>query len=81
MSDLQIGMLAVGLLVVIGILGYNAAQERRARRSAERAFRSGHEDVLMGGAGQRNEPIFDSAPRRTALQDEALPDQRLDYII
>lgn len=81
MSDLQIGLLAVGLLVVVGILGYNAAQERRARRSAERAFRSGHEDVLMGDAGQRHEPMFDSAPRRTELHEGALPDARLDYII
>ncbi|MDA1116652.1 MAG: hypothetical protein O2979_01320 [Proteobacteria bacterium] len=81
MSDLQIGLLAVGVLVVVGILGYNVAQERRARRSAERAFRSGHEDVLMEGAAQRHEPTFDGAPRRTALQEAAIPDERLDYII
>jgi len=38
MSDLQIGLLAVGALVVVGVLAYNGYQERRARRAAERAF-------------------------------------------
>jgi uncharacterized membrane protein YebE (DUF533 family) len=30
-SDLQIGLLAVGALVVVGVLAYNGYQERRAR--------------------------------------------------
>lgn len=81
MSDLQIGLLALGVLLVVGILGYNAAQERRAQRSAERAFRSGHDDVLMEGAARRQEPTFDVAPRRSAIQQAALPDLRLDYVI
>ncbi len=80
MSDLQIGLLALGVLVVVGVLGYNAAQERRAQRTAERAFRSGHDDVLMEGAAQRQEPTFEASPRRAALQT-VLPDNRLDYVI
>jgi hypothetical protein len=83
MSDLQIGLLAVGVLVVAGIIAYNAVQERRARRAAERAFRSGHADVLMDGATQRLEPRFDAPARRGVPPAEtaALPDPRLDYII
>jgi hypothetical protein len=82
MSDLQIGLLAVGVLVVAGIFAYNAVQERRARRAAERAFRSGHADVLMDGAAQRLEPRFDAPARRAPPpQAAALPDPRLDYVI
>jgi hypothetical protein len=82
MSELQIGLLAVGLLVVGGIFAYNAVQERRARRSAERAFGSAHADVLMDGAAQRLEPRFDAPARRApAAEGAALPDARLDYII
>lgn len=83
MSDLQIGLLAAGALVVAGIVAYNAIQERRAQRTAERAFRSGHADALMEDGGQRRrEPSFDAAPRRDApLEAAALPDARLDYVI
>jgi hypothetical protein len=82
MSDLQIGLLAVGALVVAGIFAYNAVQERRARRTAERAFRSGHADVLMDGAAQRLEPRFDAPSRRASPPETgALPDSRLDFII
>ena len=42
MSELQIGLLAIGALVVAGVLIYNRVQERRARQAAERTFRSGH---------------------------------------
>jgi hypothetical protein len=82
MSDLQIGLLAVGVLVVAGIFAYNAVQERRARRTAERTFRSAHADVLMDGAPQRVEPRFDAPARRAPPPETAvLPDPRLDYII
>ena len=83
MSDLQIGLLAAGALVVAGIVAYNALQERRARRAAERSFRSGHADALMDDGGQRRrEPSFDGAPRRDGpLEAGALPDARLDYVV
>jgi hypothetical protein len=72
MSDLQIGLLAAGVLLIAGIIAYNSLQERRARRIAERAFRSGHADALMDdGTRQRLEPSFEGA----------LPDARLDYVI
>jgi len=81
-SDLQIGLLAVGALVVAGILGYNAFQERRARHTAERAFGSAHADVLMDGASPRLEPRLDAPARRGAGPESAmLPDSRLDYVI
>lgn len=82
MSDLQIGLLAVGVLVVGGVFAYNAVQERRARRAADLAFRSAHDDVLMDGAAPRQEPRFEGSPRRAPPPElAALPDARLDYII
>jgi FtsZ-interacting cell division protein ZipA len=84
MSELQIGLLAIGALVVAGVLAYNRLQERGARRAAERAFRSGHADVLLEAAPQtRADPR--EAPRpvsRPAAPDEtARPDERIDYVV
>jgi len=82
MSDLRIWLLAAGVLVVIGIFAYNSMQERRARRGAEQAFRSGHADALMAEGATRREPSFDPAPRReSAPEAAALPDARLDYVV
>ena len=95
MSELQIGLLAIGALVVGGVLVYNRMQERGARREAERAFGSGHADVLLGEkSSARTEPrieptrmeTMDGAPRAAAApapaaKDEpARPDPRVDYI-
>jgi FtsZ-interacting cell division protein ZipA len=83
MSELQIGLLSIGVVVVAGVLAYNRIQERGARRVAERAFRSGHADVLLEGsarqAGAAQEP---RAPARAALAAEAArPDPAIDYVI
>src|SRR5438270_12332391 len=80
MTDLQLGLLAIGALAVIAVVLYNRWQERVARRDAEQAFGSGHADVLLG-AGRR-EPAL--APRREAVPAElrrAVPAERIDYVI
>jgi len=46
-SELQIGLGALGVAVVAGIIAYNKWQERKHRRQAEQAFRSDHRDVLL----------------------------------
>ena len=38
MTDLQLGLLAIGALAVVAVVVYNCWQERSARREAERAF-------------------------------------------
>jgi hypothetical protein len=89
MSELQTGLLAIGALVVAGVLAYNRLQERAARRDAERAFRSGHPDVLLDGIDSRREPTLEPAsspaPRsvaRAAVREEgAQPDPNVDYIV
>lgn len=47
MSELQISLLAIGLLIVVGVYGFNRFQERKYRRIAEKAFPSRPEDVLL----------------------------------
>jgi FtsZ-interacting cell division protein ZipA len=53
MSELQLGLLAIGAAVVAGIFFFNKWQERRYRREVQAGFTSRHDDVLMrlkGGA-------------------------------
>ncbi|HZS65742.1 MAG TPA: cell division protein ZipA C-terminal FtsZ-binding domain-containing protein [Burkholderiales bacterium] len=86
MTDLQLGLLAIGVLAVIAVVIYNRWQERAARRDAERAFGSGHGDVLLGE--DRREPTQGARkeaapePRRPAPTPAArLPAERVDYVI
>lgn len=50
MSELQLGLIVVGAIVVVCVLAYNKWQERQYRRQAERDFPSGHRDVLLDAA-------------------------------
>lgn len=82
MSELQTGLIVLGILVVVGVLAYNRLQERAVTRRADRSFRSAHGDVLLEAVDARREPTLD-APQdaRTRAPDSALPDPKLDYLI
>lgn len=80
-SELQIGLVALGVAAVVGIIAYNKWQERKQRKHAERTFRSDHRDVLLdpqepseGGAHERSEPQFDTE-RAEPLEPNANPSQ------
>lgn len=47
MSELQIGLIAIGFIVVMGVIFFNWVQQRRYRRRAGEAFGRKHEDVLL----------------------------------
>jgi len=91
MSELQLGLLGIGILVVVGVLVYNKLQERRLRREAGEAFGSRHDDVLMGGktggvapgrpaaAPERVEPTFSTPPAESAETSGVL-DAGIDFI-
>lgn len=51
MSDLQIALAALGVVVVGAVYAYNAWQERKLRQRLERAFEGQREDVLLKSAG------------------------------
>lgn len=93
MSDLQLGLLLLGIAAVAGVLAYNRWQEHRARRETERAFAARHSDVLLG---EGEAPAAPRAPSRrpgeavpptpaatasAAPSDAALPDAKIDYIV
>jgi len=75
MSDLQIGLLLIGVLIVVGVLLFNWIQERRFRKQADAAFQAPLADALMRpGAVPREaskriepalkEPVFDAVRAR-----------------
>lgn len=66
MSELQISLIAIGIIVVMGVVFFNWMQQRRYRRGAEEAFGPKHEDVLLretlsGEQNERIEPQLDKA--------------------
>jgi len=77
MTELQIGLAVIGALAVVAVVVYNRWQERRAQREAERAFGSGHADVLL--PHERREPTLE--PRRPAPPAGAVPAERVDYVM
>jgi hypothetical protein len=76
MTDLQIGLAVIGAIAVAAVLIYNRWQERGVRREAQRAFGSGHADVLLDA---RREPTLE--PRRPPVQPDAAPANGIDYVI
>src|SRR5260221_10956534 len=83
MSALQVGRRVLGAAVGAGGVVSNRLQERSVRRQAERAFGSQHADVLAGSApAARQEPTLETSHGRgPGIQDDALPDSRVDYVI
>lgn len=79
-SELQIGLAALGVAAIIGIVAYNKWQERKQRRQAELAFKSDHPDVLLESrdgapaAGERVEPSWNEAETdRTEVPPSTVP--------
>jgi hypothetical protein len=81
MTELQIGLVLIGVLAVVAVVVYNWLQERRARRAAERAFGGRHSDVLLDEPHARREPTLGLPPRSGAAGGATAPDPRIDYII
>ncbi len=74
-SQLQIGLIVLGMLAVVGIFAYNKWQEGRYRREAEKSFRpSDTRDVLLDDANnaraRRIEPGELSAPATDGARAE-----------
>src|SRR5437762_3302238 len=76
MPDLQVGLAVIGALAVAAVLLYNRWQERGVRRAAERAFGSGHADVLLA---ERREPTLEA--RRPPVPPGTISADGIDYVI
>lgn len=48
MSELQIGLLIIGVVTIVVVLAYNKSQDIKYRRLAEQKFSSDHGDALLG---------------------------------
>jgi hypothetical protein len=83
MSELQIGLLAIGALVIGGVLAYNRIQERRAREAARRAFPPAGADVLMGSEAAPGRAPAAATPARSEPHGAGpvALDERLDYVM
>ena len=47
MTELQMGLIGLGVAAVFGVFGYNKWQEMRQRKVAEAVLKPQHEDVLL----------------------------------
>jgi hypothetical protein len=75
MSDLQIGLIALGVVFILLVLGFNWWQDHRVRRKMQAHFQGSEQDPLLGAegggpaasggfpaaSGVRREPGFDAA--------------------
>lgn len=63
MSDLQLSLIIIGILVIAGVIMFNWFQQQRYRRKIQEAFDHEHHDILLNTpdsneASQRIEPKF-----------------------
>ncbi|AOB32175.1 hypothetical protein AKI39_17845 [Bordetella sp. H567] len=71
MSDLQIGLIVLGVLLILMVLGFNWWQDRRVRRRMQAHFPSNEHDPLLGGGGHEV-----GAPHAAAGQGAHAPQRR-----
>jgi FtsZ-interacting cell division protein ZipA len=64
MTDLQMGLIGLGLVAVAGVTAYNKWLERRQREQADEMLKADHPDVLLGDGAERISPETGS-PART----------------
>lgn len=83
MSDLQIALAAIGLVVVGGVYGFNVWQERKLRQRLQQAFEGDRDDALLGAA--KADPLEPPPePRiepKIGVADEAAPEGGADSAI
>ncbi len=87
LSELQISLVAIGVLVILGVVCFNWMQQRRYRQRVEKAFGAQHDDVLLGGNisaldTERIEPRLDMASTddSQAFSDEEPDNEEPDIL-
>lgn len=86
MSELQISLLVIGVVVVVLVYGYGAWQQWQYRRKYGASFQSSHEDVLQTSDSVALPPSMETAslkPELAAETDSACAqiDDRFDFVI
>jgi hypothetical protein len=79
LSELQVALAGAGVVAVALVLGYNAWQERKHRKTAERIFKGGQGDVLLGGdpAPAEPAPLADNPRREPGERQEPADEEEL----
>src|SRR5437868_8128501 len=80
MSDLQLALAAAGVVIVGGVLVYNAVQERRARGKAERDFGERAPDALLDTPPARREPTIGRIPDAASAAPVPAPDETSPHL-
>ena len=67
MSDLQISLIIIGIIVIAGVAVFNWLQQLRYRRKVQATFDHKHDDILLDSYNpeeivQRIEPKFNKTP-------------------
>jgi len=74
MSDLQIGLIVLGILLILLVLGFNWWQDRRVRRRMQEHFPASEHDPLLGSVSTpgvfRREPVMSGMPPGEAAGGE-----------
>lgn len=85
MSDLQIGLILVGVVLILAVLVFNWWQDRRIRQKMQEHFPEGEHDPLMGARGasgvtaSRREPGLGMKTQGDAAAgDEGQDDEEID---
>ena len=83
MNPLFLGLIAAGVVLVIGVLVYNWLQERRVRRRIDAAFRKPDDVSDVVQEGDRIEPMLrddeSDSPRSVAVETAAEVDDMTPY--
>lgn len=69
MSDLQLGLMMLGALIVIAVVGFNWWQERQFRGRAQASFPEQHDDILLDRP--QADTVRAPAPAPTARGEDA----------
>jgi hypothetical protein len=81
MSELQLGLLVIGVAAVVAVLVYNRVQERGVGRAAQRAFGSLHTDALLDEPADDRRAAAKTVIRKGDWHIDGLPDVRVDYVV
>lgn len=84
MSELQIGLLVIGIVVVVAVLVFNHFQERRFRRQADAAFQPAVADPLMDASrpgGEARPPVPPGSRIEPALREPEFESDGPDVIV
>lgn len=71
MSDLQIGLIALGVLLILLVLGFNWWQDRRARSRMQAHFPASEQDPLFGANEAGRAAVPESQRREPGIGSES----------